>query len=532
MKNDEHLIYLRKSRADVEAEARGEGETLARHERALLELSRRQDLNVTQIYREIVSGETIASRPVMQKLLTEVEQGAWAGVLVMEIERLARGDTMDQGLVSQVFKYSYTKIITPMKTYDPSNEFDEEYFEFGLFMSRREYKTINRRLQRGRIASVMEGKWVGNKTPYGYRRVKMEKEKGFTLEPDPDEAPIVRLIYELYTIGEEKPAGSWRRLGVSLIVRRLNDMLIPSRTGDKWVIATIQGILHNPVYIGKIRWNNRPQVKQMVNGQMTQMRPRAKDCIVVDGLHNGIIDKSTFELAQKYLSVNPPRPVPGKKETKNPLCGIVVCGKCGRKMVRRPYPAHKNSDSLICQVTSCNNVSSYLHIVERRLLEALSDWLRDYKLQWEINKPTVQSSVPAIQQKALSKVREDLKKLEMQRGNLHDLLEQGVYDTETFLDRSRELGERIAQTQAETSRLENEIQEEEDRKESRKEIIPKVEHVLEVYHELPTAAAKNDLLKEVLEKVVYKKDLAARHGGAEDKFDLVLYPRLPRKTLS
>ena len=129
-----HCLYLRKSRADLDAEARGEGETLARHEKALLELGKRQKLNITQIYREIVSGETIAARPVMQQLLSEVEQGVWDGVLVMEVERLARGDTIDQGIVAQTFKLSGTKIITPMKTYDPNNEYDEEYFEFGLFM--------------------------------------------------------------------------------------------------------------------------------------------------------------------------------------------------------------------------------------------------------------------------------------------------------------------------------------------------------------------------------------------------------------
>ena len=152
-----YCIYLRKSRADLDAEAHGEGETLARHEKALVELAHRQGINITKIYREVVSGETIASRPVMQQLLSDVGNRLWAGVLVMEIERLARGDTMDQGIVAQAFKFSYTKIITPQKTYDPNNEFDEEYFEFGLFMSRREYKVINRRLQNGRLASVKEG---------------------------------------------------------------------------------------------------------------------------------------------------------------------------------------------------------------------------------------------------------------------------------------------------------------------------------------------------------------------------------------
>ena len=60
---EEYCMYLRKSRVDIEAEAHGEGETLARHEKLLLEVARRDRLNVTQIYREVVSGETIASRP-------------------------------------------------------------------------------------------------------------------------------------------------------------------------------------------------------------------------------------------------------------------------------------------------------------------------------------------------------------------------------------------------------------------------------------------------------------------------------------
>lgn len=57
----------------------------------MLEVAKRGHYNITQIYREIVSGETIAARPVVQKLLQEVEDGKWEGVLVVEVERLARG---------------------------------------------------------------------------------------------------------------------------------------------------------------------------------------------------------------------------------------------------------------------------------------------------------------------------------------------------------------------------------------------------------------------------------------------------------
>ena len=69
-----------------------------------------------------------------------------------------------------------------MKIYDPNNEYDQEYFEFGLFMSRREYKTINRRLQNGRNMSAAQGKFPSSRPPYGYKRKKIENDKGWTLE--------------------------------------------------------------------------------------------------------------------------------------------------------------------------------------------------------------------------------------------------------------------------------------------------------------------------------------------------------------
>ena len=62
-----YCIYLRKSRADIELESYNEGETLARHEKVLKELAGKMNLQIAQIYKEIVSGETIAARPVVQQ---------------------------------------------------------------------------------------------------------------------------------------------------------------------------------------------------------------------------------------------------------------------------------------------------------------------------------------------------------------------------------------------------------------------------------------------------------------------------------
>lgn len=93
-----YCMYLRKSRKDSENPSFTDEEILSRHQQLLEETAERQGLRVTAIYREIVSGDSIAGRPVMQRLLREVSAGQWDGVLVVEIERLARGDTEDQAL--------------------------------------------------------------------------------------------------------------------------------------------------------------------------------------------------------------------------------------------------------------------------------------------------------------------------------------------------------------------------------------------------------------------------------------------------
>lgn len=306
--NGQYSLYLRKSRADLEAEERGEGETLARHEKMLIELARRYGFSIGKIYREIVSGESIEARPVVQELLKDVESGRWKGVLVVEVERLARGDTMDQGRVAKSFKFSNTKIITPIKIYDPNDEFDEEYFEFGLFMSRREYKTINRRLQRGRVSSVKEGKYVGSVAPFGYDRVKLVKDKGYTLAKN-DEAPVVEKMFQIYAYNE---------IAINEVVRRLNSAGYKPRKAKEWTISAVKDILSNPIYIGKIRWDSRKTVKEYRNGKIVNTRPRNENYTLCDGLHEPIIDMETWNIVQEKRSKHTPA-VTHNKVVQNPL---------------------------------------------------------------------------------------------------------------------------------------------------------------------------------------------------------------------
>jgi len=514
-------IYLRKSRADREAEAHGEGETLARHEKILLDLAKNRNYNVGAIYREVVSGETISDRPVMQQLLREVEAGMWDGVLVVEVERLARGDTIDQGVVSRAFQYSDTKIITPTKTYDPDNEFDEEYFEFGLFMSRREYKTIKRRLNAGRISSVKEGKYCGSKPPYGYERVKLRGEKGFTLQPIPEQAEIVKMIYSWYS------GAAGNRIGVAKIVRKLNDMGIKSPSEKDWTPISIQTILSNPVYSGMVRWNGRKTVKTIQNGVVVRSRPRAKeeDMLLFPGRHPAIVPKDMYDTVQQIRKKNPPRPISIRNTIKNPLAGIVYCSKCGRAMVRRPYQKRGQEDTLMCPYTSCSTVSSKLSLVEKAVLNGIQDLVDEYTLNDDVPGPDVNDTVKSKEGLIIEKEHE-LKKLNIQKAKQYDLLEQGIYTTEIFLERSNSIADSIKSCQESIECLKEEIAHDKELIEQQSTFIPKCKNLLEIYWSLDTVA-KNKMLKELIERVNYTKDTKnAFRMGNEATFVLDIFPKI------
>lgn len=520
-----YCIYLRKSRADFEAEARGEGETLSRHRTALLELAQKRELTIEAIYEEIVSGETIAARPVMQKLLAEVGEGKWDGVLVMEVERLARGDTMDQGLVAQTFKYSETLIITPMKTYDPNDEFDEEYFEFGLFMSRREYKTIKRRLQRGREAAAKEGKCL-SRAPFGYKRVKLENDKGWTMEVVPEQAEIIKMIFTWYTEGTTVD-GIRKRLGIQAIARHLNELGISAIRHDYWQKETIRDIIINPTYAGLIRWGYRKQKKKVTPDGVVITRPITNDeCIISEGLHEAIISREMFNKAQELIAEAPPAPVGYKSTIKNPLCGLVICKKCGRKMVLR-RGTDKKPDYLVCHAKSCTQISTPYPYVEERVLQILQEWAAQYSVASK-GAEAAPTNISVLESSAL-KLDRDVEKAKQQLSKARDLVEQEVYTPQEYSERSTELKSKISVLSGQREKLMSQIKAIKAQDLAKIEFAPKINNLIKVYNDLETPAEKNKLLKEVLEKIVYDKNTSGQFNKANAvSFELTAYPLLPK----
>ena len=486
-------IYLRKSRADLEDETQGHSDTLLRHQTALCALADRLHLVVGEIYPEVVSGETIASRPQMQRLLYDLEQGLWDAVLVMEVARLTRGSQMDQGMIANVLKYTHTLIITPDKIYNPCDPADEDMLDFGMFFSRFEWKAINKRQQAGRRASSQEGKYIGSVAPYGYVRQKLMGEKGWTLVPDPQTAPIVRRAFDLLT---------QMHLSQHAIAAQFNLEDIPAPRGGTWTTATIQRLLHNAHYAGYITAAHRPRIKSMQNGKIIVSRPVNPKAKQYPGRHEALVSPEQFAYAAKLLEQNKRPPV--SHGFSNPLSGLVVCSVCGKHMQRRKLSS--GAALLLCPTRGCPTVSSSLDEVTDLLLKALSHWLCAFTVSLD--------GLWQEQQHRLNTVTRKLAKLSAQEARAFELVETGIYTPEEFCMRRQALqAERAALTALQGTEA--------------PAPCPQTRPVVDAFYETEDCLLQNQLLKAILDHVVYTKTIRRTRANSKTDLSLEIFPQFP-----
>ncbi len=503
-------IYLRKSRSDEEAEKKGDKETLLKHKKALLKYAQENSLNILKIREEIVSGESLMHRPQMLELLKDVESNLYDSVLCMDIDRLGRGNMKEQGLILETFKNSNTKIITPRKIYDLADEFDEEYSEFEAFMARKELKIINRRLQNGRIRSVEDGNYLGTLPPYGYEIC--YKDNYRTLTPHPEQSVVVKIIFDLYTNDH---------LGCKKIADKLNDMNYKSYTGSNWSSPSVLSIIKNNVYTGRIQWKKTINKKsnEIGKNKETKIRPK-KEWIDVEGKHKAIISSKTYEKAQKILLSRSHTPFNPKTKISNPLAGVVKCFYCNSSMVLRPY---KNRDSQIMCPKNCSNKSSKLLYIENKLILSLRYWLKKYQFDLNMYCNNDKNKDTLLYKNVLYGLKKELSNLNVQKNNLHDLLERNIYDESTYISRLNSITKKTKDIQISIDETNNKLIDECNKFDV--SCVPKFSHLLDIYESSNNNALKNRLLKSILNNVIYKKEKHKRN----DEFTLIIYPKLPKE---
>ena len=496
---DIYAIYLRKSRADIEAEKLGEGETLARHKNILTELAARKGFYIGEIYQEIVSGaDRIADRPEIKRLIEDCYKEKYKGILVVEVSRLSRGNQGDAQIILDCLKYANrnngVKVITPTKIYDVAhNHDDEEYMEFELFMSRREYKMIKRRMDRGREQAVVEGNYMGSYRPYGYNILKTKTAR--TLIPNEEEAPIVKKIFE-WSVKEN--------LSARKIAERLDAMGVPTYTGTpEWSKESIKTILTNPTYVGKVKWNDRMQVKTMVNGELVASRPRSNHTdhyMEYEGKHkkHALVDEETFEAVKKKFYSDRTK---GNLKLQNPLAGLLRCKNCGFVMVHQLY---KNKPTvapryLHRQSTKCKVKSVIADDVINAVVHSLKLYIEDFELKVnnlpDVDENTIQMQIDGLQKK----IQQTKKKL----SKIFDDYEDGLYSANDFVERKAKHNDTIDSLQKQIFELENSIPEKEEYEEK---LIMFSDALNALLDETLDADIKNEYLKQIFEVIEFSRE--------------------------
>ena len=356
LKPEEILIYLRKSRADdptLSVE-----EVLSKHEQILDEFAHLHlsaPIPEENRFREVISGgESIADRPEFQKVLKLVESPKIKAVLVVEISRLGRPDTEEIGRITKIFRYTNCLVITPMMTFDITNEYERDMFERELKRGQEYLEYTKKRLKMGRELSVKNGNCVLSRGIYGYDKITIveNKRKCPTLAINEDQANIVRMIFNMY-VNEN--------VGTQTIANQLNDRNVKAPRGEYWTSDSIRTILENPHYLGLVRWNTRKAVLVVEDGEFKKTRPvnTDGDVILVKGKHEAIISEELFNAAKEKRGKS--HRTCDNKELRNPLASLLFC-ECGRAMVYR-HTTRGNKDRpgeprIVCNGQSrCGNGS-------------------------------------------------------------------------------------------------------------------------------------------------------------------------------
>lgn len=317
------IIYLRKSRAERNETVE---EVLARHEKILQDYAIQtfgKKIPETNIYREVVSGETLDERIEIKKVFERLEKEPIKALLVIEPQRISRGRMTDCGRVVDILEYTDTWVVTVTKTYNLANKFDKQLFEAQLTQGNQYLEYHKEIMDRGKNLSIREGKFVGSTPPFGYDRKPLDK--GFMLVKNNIEAPIVESIFNLF-VDED--------LTTNEIANYLNKYQMKPRKKDLWDYEMVRHVMKNEVYYGSTSWGKRPTVKKLINGEITKMRISADEYMLVRGRHAAIVSKEKWDMAQEKIKGNPSSRVGLNRDLQNPLAGLVFCKKCNHSLVR------------------------------------------------------------------------------------------------------------------------------------------------------------------------------------------------------
>ena len=431
-----------------------EGYSIDEQERLLRDWCNRMNYSVYKVYSDRgISGKDIKNRPALKELLKDAEERKFQMVISWKINRISR-KLSDVLKIVDILEQNNIAFNSYSEQFDNSTPAGKMQFQMMALIGEFERGTIAQNVKMGMCAKAKSGEWCGGQV-LGYDLVPVENQEGAKrrkskLTINKKEAESVRFIFNEYVSGK----------GYKAITNQLNKLGYKTKKGNDFSVGSIREILTNPVYIGKVRYNVRQ------NWSEKRRRNINANPIITDGLHEPIIDESLWDKVQAIMESKKGKPS-RIYDGEYPLTGILRCPKCGAGMVisrttnkladgtkkRIVYyccGAWKNKGTSVCNSNTIR-VEKANEYVFNKLSELLTNEKMVKAIVKNVNNERVRKINPA--KKELSKIDNELEKLDKKRTKLFEAYEDEIITKEEFRERKEELTKRIKALEAEKAPL-------------------------------------------------------------------------------
>ena len=287
-------------------------------------------------------------RPSWKRLVADIEAGKVAHVLVKDMSRIGR-DYLQTGFYTEVmFRQHDVHFVAIANSVDSDDQNSNEFAPFLNIMNEWYLRDLSRKQKAAIRVKGESGKPTTNCAIYGYKKEPGDK---YTWHIDEEAAAVVRRIFRLTIEGKgpydiarilfedkvETPAVYAAKQGRG-VWKGKEEFPNPYN----WTGFVVSQILSKPEYMGHTV--NFRSHKQSYKDKNPVMNPK-EDWLIFENTHEAIVDRETWELAQKL------RKTPRRHDTlgeANPLTGLLFCADCGAKMMNHrskggtennPYPS-------------------------------------------------------------------------------------------------------------------------------------------------------------------------------------------------